>query len=490
MEVLIMAFFWVILGFIFCFILSKWNEIRYSRNGLPPGSMGWPFFGQTYEFLKQGPDFMKYQKTRGIRTPDLSLPPLVGETPVPLDHHGLVHGQVFKTHILGSPTMISMDPELNRYILLNEAKGLIPGYPQSMLDILGPNNIAAVYGSNHKYKRKNMLSLIGPPLIKNGLLSKIDKYTRLHLNNWDGMHVDIQEKSKDMVFYLAFKQLLVESECDSVYNRFKSEFDKLLIGSLSLPINLPGTNYYKGFKGRRNIIKILRELIDNRRASKVNYDDMLDHMLQDDETKNALNDEEIIDQIITILYSGYETVSTTSMMTIKYLHDHPQALQELREEHFAIRKRKNEKPLDWDDYKSMRFTRAVVFETLRLATVVNGVLRKTTQDMNLNGFLVPRGWRIYVYTREINYDPILYQEPLKFNPWRWLDNKLESHNYCFLFGGGSRLCPGKEIGIVTVSIFLHYFVTTYRWEEVGGEVILQFPRVEAPNGYHINVTKM
>lgn len=50
------------------------------------------------------------------------------------------------------------------------------------------------------------------------------------------------------------------------------------------------------------------------------------------EAKNRfkLTDEEIIDQIITIIYSGYETVSTTSMMTVKYLHDHPAALEELR----------------------------------------------------------------------------------------------------------------------------------------------------------------
>lgn len=40
-----------------------------------------------------------------------------------------------------------MDPELNKYILMNEAKGLVPGYPQSMLDILGKCNIATVHGS-------------------------------------------------------------------------------------------------------------------------------------------------------------------------------------------------------------------------------------------------------------------------------------------------------------------------------------------------------
>lgn len=79
-----------------------------------------------------------------------------------------------------------------------------------------------------------------------------------------------------------------------------------------------------------------------------------------------------------------------------------------QEEHLAIRQRKNpEDPIDWNDYKSMKFTRAVrnsnfaaclifffhfsnelvqvIYETSRLATVVNGVLRKTTKEMELNG---------------------------------------------------------------------------------------------------------
>lgn len=91
-----------------------------------------------------------------------------------------------------------MDPELNRYVLLNEAKGLVPGYPQSMLDILGKCNIAAVYGSSHKHLRSNMLSLVGTPLIKDRLLPRINRYVKLHLRNWDGSTVDIQEKTMNV----------------------------------------------------------------------------------------------------------------------------------------------------------------------------------------------------------------------------------------------------------------------------------------------------
>jgi brassinosteroid-6-oxidase 1 len=67
-----------------------------------------------------------------------------------------------------------------------------------------------------------------------------------------------------------------------------------------------------------------------RRVSLRNHNDMLAELLGNENTKYNLNDEQIYDQVFTLLYSGYETVSITTMMAIKYLHDHPKALQELR----------------------------------------------------------------------------------------------------------------------------------------------------------------
>ncbi|KAI8024913.1 Cytochrome P450 85A1 [Camellia lanceoleosa] len=241
----------------------------------------------------------------------------------------LRYGSFFKSHILGCPTRVSMDPETNRYILMNESKGLVPGYPQSMLDTLGKSNIAAVHGSTHRHIRAALLSLLCPSIIRSQLLPKLDDFMRCH----------------------------------------------------------------RGFQSSKLMI------------SKVS--DML-----------------------------------------QFNH---------------------------------QFLKFVIFETSRFATIVNRVLRKTTQDMELNGFVIPKGWRIYVYTRENNYDPCLYPDPLAFNPWRWMDKSLESQNYFFMFGGGTRQCPGKELGIAEISTFLHYFVTRYRWEEVGGDKLMQMFQAALPH---------
>lgn len=108
------------------------------------------------------------------------------------------YGSLFKSHILGCPTVVCMDPELNRFILMNEGKGFVPGYPQSMLDILGKCNIAAIHGSLHKAMRSVMLGLINPPVIKDQLLPKIDEFMGSHLSSWNGRIIDIQEKTKEV----------------------------------------------------------------------------------------------------------------------------------------------------------------------------------------------------------------------------------------------------------------------------------------------------
>ena len=77
---------------------------------------------------------------------------------------------------------------------MNEGKGLVPGYPQSLLDVMGKTNIAAVHGSAHKFIRGSLLSLVGTAAIKDQLFPDIDKFMRIILNNWDGETIDIQEK--------------------------------------------------------------------------------------------------------------------------------------------------------------------------------------------------------------------------------------------------------------------------------------------------------
>ncbi|RVW42196.1 Cytochrome P450 85A [Vitis vinifera] len=66
------------------------------------------------------------------------------------------YGNFFKTHIFGCPTVICMDPGVNRYILLNEGKGFVPGYPPSMRNIV-TTRIYLVKRRLYIYRASNFL---------------------------------------------------------------------------------------------------------------------------------------------------------------------------------------------------------------------------------------------------------------------------------------------------------------------------------------------
>jgi cytochrome P450 len=88
-------------------------------------------------------------------------------------------------------------------------------------------------------------------------------------------------------------------------------------------------------QARKRIIIILKQNMAERRAFPKTHNDMLAELLGNENTKYDLSEsnEQIYDQVFGILYSGYETVSITTTMAIKYLYGHPKALEELRVGH-------------------------------------------------------------------------------------------------------------------------------------------------------------
>lgn len=139
----------------------------------------------------------------------------------------------------------------------------------------------------------------------------------------------------------------------------------------------------------------------------------------------------------------------------------------------------------------------VITETLRMGNIIIGVMRKAMKDVEIKGYLIPKGWCVFAYFRSVHLDENHYDWPYKFNPWRWQVRRQASKgpticlllfifccflNFSFLsngmggafqdkdmsscsftpFGGGQRLCPGLDLARLEASIFLHHFVTQFR----------------------------
>jgi cytochrome P450 len=172
-------------------------------------------------------------------------------------------------------------------------------------------------------------------------------------------------------------------------------------------------------------------------------DDVLSLLLQaTDEDGNPMSDEELRDELVTVLGAGHETTATALAWAVERLLRTPEALGRLRESLEA----------GDDEYLS-----AVIKETLRARPVIADVARKLTSPLQIGSHRIPAGIFVLPAIAAMHYRPDLYPEPEQFRPERFLDGGGD-HYAWIPFGGGVRRCIGAafaeyEMRVVLRTIF-------------------------------------
>ncbi|XP_027336166.1 cytochrome P450 90A1-like isoform X2 [Abrus precatorius] len=429
---------------IFTLFLFLCRVSRYRRLRLPPGSLGLPFIGETLQLISA------YKS----------------DNPEPfIDQRVNRYGSIFTTHVFGEPTVFSADPETNRFILLNEGKLFDCSYPGSISNLLGKHSLLLMKGALHKRMHSLTMSFANSSIIKDHLLLHIDRLICLNLDSWTH-RVLLMEEAKKITFELTVKQLM-SFDPDEWTETLRKEYVLVIEGFFTLPFPLFSTTYRRAIKARTKVADALTLVVRQRRKEsnegKEKKNDMLGALLA---SGDHFSDEEIVDFMLALLVAGYETTSTIMTLAVKFLTETPLALAQLKDEHDQIRARSDpEAALEWTDYKSMEFTQCVVNETLRVANIIGGIFRRAMTDIDIKGYTIPKGWKVFASFRAVHLNPEHYKDARTFNPWRWQSNSSEATNPGNVytpFGGGPRLCPGYELARVVLSVFLHRIVTRFR----------------------------
>ncbi|XWS71112.1 hypothetical protein CRYUN_Cryun03dG0110300 [Craigia yunnanensis] len=470
-----MLYIWLFVASLFAVSLTNWIY-RWKNpkcNGkLPPGSMGFPLIGETLNFLVTGKsiDIHPFVKERMLR-----------------------YGPLFKTSLLGRPVVVTSDPDFSYFVFQQEEKLVELYYMDSFAKMLN-HDTTSVGGIVHKYIRRLILSNIGAVPLKDLLLPQLEDAINHRLNEWAKLpEVELKTQSASMILEFVAKTLISyepqNSKEDLIQNMTKFGQGVLM----TVPLYIPGTAFYKSAKSQQKIIKLITELVEVRIKSypEGRKGDFLDEIVEDIGKEEFLTKEFVIYVIFGLFFASFETISSTLTLAIKYVFDNPSVLQQLTEEHEEILK-KREDPnsgLLWEEYKSMTYTHYVINETLRLASVAPGLLRRTIKDIHIKGYVIPKGWIIMVAPSALQLDPNVYENPLTFNPSRWKNIESNATVKNFMpFGGGNRHCAGADFAKVLMTVFFHVIVTKYRLTKTKGGDVVRTPLLGFGEGFYVEVS--
>jgi cytochrome P450 len=230
---------------------------------------------------------------------------------------------------------------------------------------------------------------------------------------------------------------------------------------------LPTANNRRYEQAVRELDKIVYSLIRERQASPHaasphGFEDLLGTLLKArHEDGSPMPDQQVRDEVLTILLAGHETTAVSLSWTWLLLSQHPEVEQKLWAELSAVLKGRSP---TLQDLASLPYTERVVKEAMRLYPPVWAIVRTAIKPVEIGGFLIPAKSPVIMSQWVMHHDARYYDQPDSFDPDRWLDERYKSaprFSY-FPFGGGPRICIGASFAQTEAALVLATIAQRYQ----------------------------
>ncbi|KAL5280710.1 hypothetical protein ACFFRR_004616 [Megaselia abdita] len=406
-----------------------------------------------------------------------------------------------KSSIIGifetiQPIYLFKSPELCRQIFIKDFTHFVDHRKFFNDDGLFDHSLIQLEGD----KWKEMRSTLSPAYTGNKmrgmfeLIREIAQQASLHLKEKElGKDVNLKEffsrfandviastafgfkinslEDKDNEFYKMGKEVTVFSSFDMIKFLALSFFNKyckyLGISIMSKRQN----NYY---------MNLVLGAMKNRKDQKIFRPDMINMLMEvrgigvqgtaEYKSHYDWTDKEIVAQCFIFFFAGFDTVSTILSFLGHEIMVNPEVQERLKEEIMGIH---NDGPLTYEALGKMKYTEAVIYETLRMWPAVPFLDRRCTKAIDLvdteTGKIVKlkQGDQIVVPIVGIHRDEKYFPEPLKFDPERFSEeNKHNIPVNAFMpFGIGPRMCIGNRFAIMEMKALLFYLMKDVSFEK-------------------------
>lgn len=382
------------------------------------------------------------------------------------------YGDIFNAPVIGShPVVLFVShPQALQRIFSSDTRQFTAPPNQLLQPLVGDHSIFVLEGTRHRRERR----LLMPPF--HG--ERMQTYGRLicelaekamnslPLGKVFSARTLMQEVSLEVILKVVFgihqgerfrtlKALIVQLT-DSLQS-------PLIAGLLFFPALQKDLGPRSPWGYLRSLQRQIKDLLyteirDRRKHEDAAGSDILSLLLSTrDEAGEPMTDEELHDELITLLLAGHETTATAVAWALYWIHHHPSVRETLLAELNSLGQTPEPTAI-----VQLPYLTAVCNETLRICPVaVLTVPREVKEPVELMGYRLEPGTRLYgcIYLTHQRQD--LYPDPQAFKPERFLERQFSPYEF-LPFGGGVRRCIGEALAQFEMKLILGTMLSRYK----------------------------
>jgi cytochrome P450 len=392
--------------------------------------------------------------------------------------------EIVERKFFGRHSFLVNNPEAVRHILLDNVGNYEK--PKIMRRIMEPGlgmGLLTSEGPTWRRHRRIMAPAFHSRSIASYSHVTLDA-ARTILDRWDGKEngstIDIGQEMMRGTLEVILRTMFsadskdmtaAVSEC---VDRYQTEVRPGLVDILGLPAFV--SRYWRARKAKRifsafdgQIEQLLRA---RERSPRSDQHDLLARLTQagDSEGGGQLTQRELRDQVVTILMAGHETTANALTWVWYLLSCRPEAEAKLHNELDAVLGRRMP---DNGDIESLKYTRMVVEETLRLYPPAHTVPRQAVGSDRILGRNVPPGALMLIVPWILHRHRKLWRNPHDFDPERFSpEREAEHHRFAYIpFGAGPRVCIGAAFATAEMVLIVASIAQCYRLRVIAGEAV-------------------
>jgi cytochrome P450 len=368
------------------------------------------------------------------------------------------YGPVFTLRIFHGNSVFMIGPEANHHITVSHAQDFSwrEGHMGDLIALLG-DGLLTIDGEYHRRSRRIMLPAFHHEAIA-GALSTMSSEIERAMGSWrDGQAVDLYRWTRRLALRIAVRALFgLDPDGARVRTDMARDFEQGLgfwaRDYLLQVMRGPGTPFARMQEARRRLDRVIFDEIARRRRSAEKGQDVLSLLLlASDEDGQQFDDQQVRDQVMTLLFAGHDTTTSTIAFMFYELARHPEVVSGLREEQDRVLAGQ---PPEAGMLLSgqLKLLEMVQDETLRMYPPAWIGARKAVRSFEFAGVQVPAGAYVGYSSWASHHLPHVFAEPSQFRPERFApEAKAALPRGAYVpFGAGSRICIGMRFGQLEV----------------------------------------